>query len=359
MCLLIAGKSNAIRATLLHTAGLLADIFDSNADGVGAMYASSKFGLRRPKVLPKTLDQCRAFIAALPTDDRNLALHFRMRTHGNIDKENCHPYDVLPGDVALMHNGVLHQGNRADTTKSDTWHYINDVVRPMLADAPRMFLNEAWQRLVAEDITNSNRFAIMNSDGELVILNRDTGIEHDGIWFSNTYAWTPGLLIPGYKKKQSFAGWNGWGGSSFRRMWDYEDDERYGLPQAGVGTTFALGSNIVEGDDGDIDETTLADDVADAAWRSDHEAVKDILSEAPDLIIPVLMAEYDFVSVGADTSVSTTMLEALERGDDNDVALVVKAFERFPDEIVQVMVHEGQWFAKAINDKPEPVEVPA
>ncbi len=38
----------------------------------------------------------------------------------------------------------------------------------------------------------------MTDDGRLTVVNRDDGIEHQDLWFSNTYAWSPELLIPGY-----------------------------------------------------------------------------------------------------------------------------------------------------------------
>jgi len=196
MCLIITGKSTNIRSTLLNTNGMLADVYSSNPDGIGIMYATSK-GLKVVKVLPKTLADATAFIQKLPQDDRELAIHFRWTTHGNTDMTNCHPYDVIPGYVAMMHNGVLHTGNKADTTKSDTWHFIKDFVASPVAEHPALVHNQSYLDMLSEFI-GDNRFVFMDGDGKMSHVNYDQGIEHDGLWFSNTYAWKPSRLIPNY-----------------------------------------------------------------------------------------------------------------------------------------------------------------
>ena len=113
MCLIITGKSSKVRSTLLDTHGLLNDIFTSNPDGIGFMYGTAK-GLKVTKTLPKNIGDATAFIQRIPNDDREIAIHFRWTTHGKTDMLNCHPYDVVPGFIAMMHNGVLHTGNAAD-----------------------------------------------------------------------------------------------------------------------------------------------------------------------------------------------------------------------------------------------------
>ena len=198
MCLIITGKSNKIRATLTKTHGLLGDIFASNPDGIGIMYATTK-GLKIVKTLPKNYADAFAFISKLPDDDRELAIHFRWTTHGNTDMDNCHPYNVVNGYVAMMHNGVLHTGNKADITKSDTWHFIKDYLSDAVHEHPALIHNAGYLTMVAEFI-GDNRFVFMDGDGRMSHVNYDQGVEHDGMWFSNTYAWVPSRLIPNYYK---------------------------------------------------------------------------------------------------------------------------------------------------------------
>ena len=196
MCLLITGPSQSIRSTLLHTPRLLENIYTGNADGVGAMYTTTG-GLKTPKTLPRTARQARQFIEALPQDNRNLALHWRMRTHGDVNKANCHPYTVVAGRLEMMHNGILHTGNKANPKMSDTWHFIQDYLAPLSQHGAHLVHEPALTSLLS-DFIGDNRLAFMTDDGRLTVVNREDGIEHQDLWFSNTYAWSPELLIPGY-----------------------------------------------------------------------------------------------------------------------------------------------------------------
>jgi hypothetical protein len=221
MCLIITGASNKIRSTLLNTNGLLGGIYTSNSDGIGIMYATTK-GLKVVKVLPKSLPDAVHFITKLPNDDRNLAIHFRMTTHGDTDMTNCHPYDVIPGYVAMMHNGILHTGNTPDTSKSDTWHFIKDFLASPVSDHPPIIHNQSFLDMVAEFI-GDNRFVFMDGEGKMSHVNYDQGIEHDGMWFSNTYAWQPSKLIPSYQYSTRYS-------SRHYPLYasGYDDDNDYG-----------------------------------------------------------------------------------------------------------------------------------
>jgi hypothetical protein len=219
MCLIITGASAKIRSTLLNTHGMLSDIYTSNPDGIGIMYATTK-GLKVIKVLPKSLADATQFISKLPNDERELAIHFRWTTHGHTNMENCHPYDVVKGYVGMMHNGVLHTGNAADKAKSDTWHFIQDYLASPVAEHPALVHNEKFLDLIAEFI-GDNRFVFMDGEGKMSHVNKDQGIEHDDLWFSNTYAWRPSRLIPAYQSSYKYA-------SRYASAYDYDYDDNYG-----------------------------------------------------------------------------------------------------------------------------------
>jgi predicted glutamine amidotransferase len=228
MCLIVSGKSSKVRDTLLNTHGLLADIFSSNPDGLGAMYATSK-GLKVIKALPKNLAEAFSFVQRLPNDDRDVALHARWTTHGHTDLDNCHPYDVVPGYIAMMHNGVLHTGNDADKARSDTYHFIKDYLAESTHKYPELIHDVGYLTMVAEFI-GDNRFVFMDGDGRMSHVNHDQGIEHDGMWFSNTYAWTPTKLIPNYyssKYGNRYKGgkYNNW--AMGYSGWGDDDDDGY------------------------------------------------------------------------------------------------------------------------------------
>ena len=96
---------------------------------LGVMYAEGG-KLIVKKILPKTAKDFESFYNKEITG-RFCAFHLRMKTHGDINLDNCHPYEVLNQqehgiDLWLMHNGILSTGNASDETKSDTWHYIKN-----------------------------------------------------------------------------------------------------------------------------------------------------------------------------------------------------------------------------------------
>ena len=212
MCLLQTSTSSKLRTVLLDTPGLIADIYKTNADGIGLMFAD-KGELVIRKALPKDAAEARQFIEAMPDDERQVALHWRWRTHGAINLEQCHPYSITQ-DVAMMHNGILHTGNAADVSKSDTWHFIEDYLKTLSADT----LHDARLGALVGDYIEQNKFAIMSADGRLTVINKDQGVEYEGVWYSNTYAWSPELVVPGWLSKMKPR-------SSHKTVWDWEDDE--------------------------------------------------------------------------------------------------------------------------------------
>ncbi|NBS71570.1 hypothetical protein EBT31_22060 [bacterium] len=111
-----------------------------------------------------------------------------MKTHGKIDFDNCHPYEVTP-TIYMAHNGVLSTGNDADDSRSDTWHFINYVLGPTLTADGELLLDNGWQQFVGAMIGASNKFGFMTANGDAVIINRKSGVEFQGAWLSNTYAW--------------------------------------------------------------------------------------------------------------------------------------------------------------------------
>lgn len=119
----------------------LKDFYKGNADGIGVMYAENG-KLVVKKALPKSQEELIEFYRA-HVQGKECFIHLRMRTHGDINLEQCHPYEIFGEEsdypLYLMHNGVLKSGNAADTSKSDTWHYIKNIIRPALAADPTQF----------------------------------------------------------------------------------------------------------------------------------------------------------------------------------------------------------------------------
>lgn len=189
MCLLVTQS----KTSPVLSDAWLEDFYDYNSDGVGVMVANNG-DLVIKKIIPKS---AKDFIQFYRSDiqGRDCAFHLRMRTHGEIDLINCHPYEVLNRaehgiDLWLMHNGILSTGNKANPKMSDTWHYINDYLKPMLSGNPDFAFHPAFKALIADHIGGSNKFVLMDNEGRQVVINEDAGVYWGGLWLSNTYAWS-------------------------------------------------------------------------------------------------------------------------------------------------------------------------
>jgi hypothetical protein len=319
MCLLVTGQAKTIRDVFINTQGLIDDVYSANPDGVGVMHSDGR-KLSVSKFLPKNAAEVRQFIMSLPNDDRDVALHFRLKTHGLIDMENCHPYRVN-NDTWLAHNGVLHTGNAADPDKSDTWHFIDNYLSSLPTDALH---DKKFLALVGAFIGN-NRFAIMSADGRLSVVNREQGIEAAGVWFSNTYAWSPALLIPAYRtERTALYPHTSW---AFNHRYDTLDDLW-----------------------GGVDEPESAYDgveaaVYDALENYDETTLEALLSESPEYTVRKILSDFELKLYGkTDMNELTKYMQSLVcawLGGDYDY--LVKKAKHDPASMAQALLYYCDW----------------
>lgn len=188
MCLLAL-----INIDSVFTDAELLDFIASNNDGYGFMRpATESYGVVTYK--QPTSDNFVINFRAWQDMTRasgqtEFAMHTRMRTHGDIDFHNAHPHKVTD-DLWLMHNGILSISTKSNAKNSDTIHYIEQVINPLLAHTAL----SAWQEpvllgLIGDSIGHSNKFIMCTPSG-FGVVNASAGIEFRGSWFSNTYAWS-------------------------------------------------------------------------------------------------------------------------------------------------------------------------
>jgi hypothetical protein len=128
-----------------------------------------------------TFDEFRA--AYLPYERRQAAIHFRLATHGQKNSANCHPFSVTD-EIAMIHNGVLPIDTSNEKDMSDTWHYVEYVLKP-LADENRDFYSHGPIKFLGEAAISGSKFVFLRADGDWDIWNQDDGHWAGDIWYSN------------------------------------------------------------------------------------------------------------------------------------------------------------------------------
>lgn len=174
---------------------LMDDFASRNNDGFGVMWVENN-KIHAEKFGPTEMDRLYPMYEQLK--DKLHFIHLRMRTHGDVSAEMAHPYYCGFG-IWLMHNGILPTKPEHAKEKSDTWHFINDILKPLFASSknPHSLLRtEFFADILNRYIGSNNRivlgdrggFVIFNSKGWHEIDNSKTGAV--GLLVSNTYAWS-------------------------------------------------------------------------------------------------------------------------------------------------------------------------
>lgn len=154
--------------------------FESNDHGAGfAAVVNGKL------VVEKGFFKFKKFWKAFePYADCAALVHFRFATHGKRDEANCHPF-MVADDLTMIHNGVLPICTKSDKDKSDTWHYVESVLKPLHELTPEFYRHDAIAFLGSAAISGS-KFAFLRADGDFAIWNEDDGVwTQDGHWYSN------------------------------------------------------------------------------------------------------------------------------------------------------------------------------
>ena len=165
--------------------------YHRNPDGFGMMFAK-KGEIKIYKTLDGP-DKAYALYSKLRKGEgrgKNMVLHFRIATHGSVNKENCHPFRVNK-HLALAHNGIIHAvDTRNYKDMSDTRVFAKEI----LAKLPNFFeWEEPITRLIEEFIGHS-KLILLDDEGMAHIYNEHMGEWADGIWFSNGSYCTPAPL---------------------------------------------------------------------------------------------------------------------------------------------------------------------
>lgn len=185
-----------------------------NKDGFGIMYQNKqKHTIQIHKTQNCNVDE--HWNIYKEHQDKDVVLHWRHRTEGDVSLENAHPFEVIKDKLYMVHNGAIHNKlphTESDTNKnpSDTHIFIETLLKPLSNSTNLIDLIEnspQFRLMLASTIGNSNKLVFMTPDKIVPINHFETTDEKyvaeiQGLFYSNTYAWdNQNWLI---KKPESF-----------------------------------------------------------------------------------------------------------------------------------------------------------
>lgn len=121
-------------------------------------------------------------------DKEEYAIHFRYATHGGVNLENCHPF-IVNKDLCLMHNGVMSDFGKVDTSKSDTKNFTESFLRPYIEqEGIGVIKDKEFIEDVGQVIGSYNKLLLIDKDFNWSIINEKSGVWKEGCWLSNSYS---------------------------------------------------------------------------------------------------------------------------------------------------------------------------
>jgi hypothetical protein len=170
---------------------VLTNCFNHNPDGAGFAYLTDDGDL----VVEKGFFTLDSFLEAYkPHEDKQALLHFRIKTHGDLSADNCHPFVVEDG-MAFIHNGII-SASRNHAVMSDTAVFNEDIVKPLVAQFGEGALeNNVVKTLIEKYIGGSKLAFIDNKSKNFNIFNKELGNVANEVWFSN-FSWQDRKVTP-------------------------------------------------------------------------------------------------------------------------------------------------------------------
>ena len=169
--------------------------YDANPDGAGFMFAENK-----ELTVKKGYFTFKEFYKEYkPHENKQVLLHFRIKTHGPIDKDNCHPFLVNSG-LGFIHNGII--SGYGDNKESDTIQFNNSILKKIVAKHGNNSLFDDPMVELIENVIGYSKLVFLDRHGNYKIMNEEKGSWNDGIWYSNS-SWKkpePIKYIPDYSR---------------------------------------------------------------------------------------------------------------------------------------------------------------
>jgi glutamine amidotransferase len=167
----------------------LSNCWLNNYNGAGFMYNDDNNVMRVVKELKdfeKFYKKYENIRKKFPNS--TMLIHFRISTHGIINKANCHPFKVNNA-LGFIHNGVIHDVEE-DDKYSDTNMFNRTVLRKIPGLNVNLLNSKGMKKLVGELIGRSKLVFMDNENNYSIILGSTNDNKghwgDDGVWYSNS-----------------------------------------------------------------------------------------------------------------------------------------------------------------------------
>jgi glutamine amidotransferase len=157
----------------------LKECYSSNPDGAGFMFSDNK-----QLNIQKGFFNFDSFYNAYKQhQDKKVVIHFRIKTHGEINETNCHPFAVN-NSLAFVHNGIIN-GLDGDKKLSDTIHFNEQILQPLVNKWGNLALFQDPMINLIESRIGYSKLIFLDRHGNHKIMNESKGQWDDGVWYSN------------------------------------------------------------------------------------------------------------------------------------------------------------------------------
>lgn len=143
----------------------------------------------------------------------DIAIHFRIATHGKINATNCHPFKINKKS-AFIHNGMINAIEKS-AEYSDTYLF-NEII---LKKLPANFVNNSATIDLISNFIGYSKLVIISGNDSLII-NEHLGHWDAGDWYSNS-SYKDAIQYTSVKKTKKGANtWSNWTPSDYFDTFD-------------------------------------------------------------------------------------------------------------------------------------------
>lgn len=172
----------------------LNNMFNSNPDGAGLMYAwNGKVYIEKGFMNKEDFfKRLRKLSEEYNMTELPMVMHFRITTHGGTKPDNCHPFPISDSmgmlkktkcktDVGVAHNGIISVTPR-NKEISDTMEYIAGQLAPLKRAVRYFYKSKDLMQMIHHAI--DSKMVIMDESGNMYYIGDFW--EEKGVKYSNT-----------------------------------------------------------------------------------------------------------------------------------------------------------------------------